>query len=307
MNLHRPRFADMRPESGPAALRRRLLLALLASALTMMLAGQAAAAGAPACERIVVTAPPDLPPFSSLEQGVLRGAAIEIVTLALNRLKLPHEIRHTGTLPQILQAAGEGKVDMVAAAPAIPDHAPALALSASAIFSSPVAVFAFASRPIDFKGAESLTGLRGTTLHSDQFGGNPGAMLTSRLQLVSSGSLDEGFRRLARGHSDYFISEYYPALAYLKRQGRTTEFQVAQPFLKITDYFIAWSKASPCIQRREEVDTALDAIIRSGELRRILERSIDRLRQSPVGVEGRPMSHGDRRLHPANLLAAGRP
>jgi polar amino acid transport system substrate-binding protein len=254
--------------------------ALLGAAICLLFAtSQVAAADASSCKRVILTGDPDYPPYSWYENNALKGSAIEIVGLALKRIQLPYEIHYAGAFPKVLSAASEGQVDLIAELKNTPERREYLAFSDVSLFANPVAVFTRADQKLTYGRWEDLIGLRGGVTVHNKFGGGLDEFIDNRLTVESASRIGDNFTKLAKGRIDYFINSYYPALSYLIREGRETDFKVLQPFAVASDNFVGWSKASPCIGKLSEFDTALAAMVRSGEVRRILETNLDRLRR----------------------------
>ncbi|MGZ8289841.1 MAG: substrate-binding periplasmic protein [Telluria sp.] len=250
--------------------------------LAAMLPGAAMPAGAAPgaqCKRVIVSADPDDPPYSWYENARFHGSAVDIAVLALERIRLPYEIRHAGTLPRVLDAATTGAVDLVVDLEDTPERRQYLAYSTVSMFTSPIAVFTGAGKKLDYKDWESLVGLKGGITVNNSFGAGLGDFAASRLVLQPADSIGLNFTRLSSGQIDYFIHSYYPALAYLVRHKLDKEFQLIQPFAATSDNFAAWSRRSPCLGKLREFDAALSAMARSGEVRRILETHLDPVRR----------------------------
>jgi polar amino acid transport system substrate-binding protein len=235
-------------------------------------------ADTPACRRVVLTGDPDYPPFSWHENNVFGGSAIEIAALALKRIHLPYEIRHVGPFPRVLDEARRGTVDLIAELKNTPERRAYLSFSSVPIFINPVAVFTRPEQTLPFKSWDELTGLRGGITADNKFGGGFDEFMTNRLTVETADRIGLNFAKLAAGRIDYFVNSYYPALSWLIRDGREADFKLVQPFVTATDNFVGWSKASPCIGKLREFDTVLAAMVRSGEVRRILDANLDRLR-----------------------------
>lgn len=237
------------------------------------------AASAAACKRVILTGDPDYPPFSWYENNVFRGSAMEIAERALHRIKVPYEIRYVGPFQKVLEAAKEGKVDLIAELKNTPERRAYLTYSDVPIFANPVAIFTRADRKIPYESWDDLVGLKGGITVDNKFGGGLDEFVTNRLTVETNSRIGLNFSKLASGQIDYFINSYYPALSYLVRERKESEFRLLQPFATTSDNFVGWSKASPCIGKLTEFDAALSAMVRSGEVRRILDDNLDRLRQ----------------------------
>lgn len=258
----------------------RLRFVLLLTALFLPAAHSiASAATEVACKRVILTGDPDYPPFSWYENSEFKGSAIEIAALALKRIQLPYEIRHVGPFQKVLDSAKVGTVDLIAELKNTPERRAYLSYSTIPIFANPVAIFTQADRKTVYNNWDDLIGLRGGMTVDNKFGGGLDEFAASRLSIETGSRIGQNFSKLANGQIDYFINSYYPALAYLIRERKENEFKLLQPFATTSDNFVGWSKASPCLGKLAEFDVALAAMVRSGEVRRILEANLDRMRQ----------------------------
>jgi polar amino acid transport system substrate-binding protein len=265
--------------TGPNA-KMRLRLALLLTAIFLPAANAiASTANAPACQRVILTGDPDYPPFSWHENSEFKGSAIEIAALALKRIRLPYEIRYVGPFQKVLDSAKAGTVDLIAELKNTPERRAYLSYSEVPIFANPVAIFTRADRKTVYNTWDDLIGLRGGITIDNKFGGGLDEFVASRLTIETGSRISQNFSKLANGQIDYFINSYYPALSYLIRERKEHEFKLLQPFATTSDNFVGWSKASPCLGKLAEFDVALAAMVRSGEVRRILEANLDRMRK----------------------------
>jgi polar amino acid transport system substrate-binding protein len=96
---------------------------------------------------------------------------------------------------------------------------------------------------------------------------------------------------LAKERIDYFITGYYPGLAYLIQARKEKEFRSLQPYVTASDNFIGVAKKSACVERLADIDRALAEMTRSGDLQRTLQAGLDTWRRSltqiPRGGDGR--------------------
>ncbi|MBI1892224.1 MAG: transporter substrate-binding domain-containing protein [Burkholderiales bacterium] len=232
------------------------------------------------CKRVILTGDPDYPPFSWSDNKTLRGSAIEIAALALTRIHVPYEIRYVGTFPNVLEGAKAGKVDLIAELKNTPDRQAYLAYSTVPIFTNPVAVFVRSDQKFPYRVWDDLTTKRGVVTVGNKFGGGFDEYLARNLKVESADTIELSFASLAKGRSDYFVNSYYPAISYLVQARREADFTALQPFVTATENFAAWSKLSPCLFKRAEFDAALAAMVRSGEVRRILDANFEKLRHN---------------------------
>lgn len=259
--------------------RNRFTPCLLAGICALTFAWAAQAAAADGCKRVIITGDPDYPPFSWYDNKVFHGSAIEIAALALERIHAPYEIRHVGRFPQVLEQARQGKVDLIAELKNTPERQEYLAYSVVPIFTNPMAVFIRSDRKLAYQSWDDLIGKRGVMTASNKFGGGFDEFLKRRLTVDIADTIAASFASLAKGQAEYYVNSYYPAIFYLKQEGIEADFKALQPFVTATENFAAWSKASPCADKRAEFDAALMAMMRSGEVRRLLDSNLEKFRR----------------------------
>ena len=78
-----------------------------------LLVASGAALGQAACQKVVVTADPEYPPYAWYDGETLRGASVDVVLAVLQAIKLPYELRYVGPFVRVLQNARVGDVDIV--------------------------------------------------------------------------------------------------------------------------------------------------------------------------------------------------
>ncbi|CAN5486486.1 transporter substrate-binding domain-containing protein [soil metagenome] len=237
------------------------------------------AAAVDACKQVILTGDPEYPPFSWHDGKAFHGSAIEIASLALERIHMPYQIRYVGRFPQVLEQAKLGKVHLIAELKNTPERQEYLAYSSVPIFTNPIAVFIRSDHKLAYQTWDDLVGRRGVMTASNKFGGGFDEFLKRRLTVDIAETIAASFANLATGQADYYVNSYYPGIFYLKQEGLEADFKALQPFVTATENFAAWSKASPCADKRSEFDAVLMAMVRSGEVRRMLDSNLEKFRR----------------------------
>ena len=250
---------------------------LHAAALASGLLACAAQAGERACAKVVVSGDPDYPPFSWYDGRAMHGSAVEIAQKALEHAGIPYEVRYAGPFNRVLQSAKSGTVDLIAELKDRPERRDFIVYSKVAIFSNPVAVFVRSDRKIEYRDWKDLAGLHGGITLGNKFGGGFDDFLERALTVESANSIATNFTKLKLGRIDYFVNSYYPALNYLEQEHKRGQFKVLHPFVTASSNFAGWAKASPCLGRRDEFDRVVAGMVRSGEVKRILEQNLTHL------------------------------
>ena len=256
----------------PVAVRATVCLA--AAVVLAMIAAPRRATAEP-CERLVISGDPEYPPLVWFDGQTMRGTSIEIATAVAQRLGLPYDIRYAGPFPRVLLAARNGEIDLISEMKDTPERRAYVAFPRTPIFVNPIAVFTRRDRPILFTRWDDLIGLRGGITLANKFGGGFDEFLAQRLTIEWAPRLESGFAMLAKDRIDYFITGYYPGLAYLIEAGEEAGFEALEPYVTASNNFIGMSKKSSCIGRLADIDAALAELVRSGKVQRILESGFD--------------------------------
>lgn len=256
----------------PAAAR---IAACLALAAVMAAIGTSRGDAAEQCNRLVISGDPDYPPLVWFDGQTMRGSTIEIAAAVARRVGLAYDIRYVGPFPRVLLAAHKGEVDLISEMKDTPERRDYIAFPATPIFVNPIAVFARRDHPIAFSTWNDLVGHRGGITLANKFGGGFDEFLVQHLTIEQAPRLEAGFAMLAKDRIDYFVTGYYPGLAYLIRAKEEQQFVALDPYVTASDNFIGLAKKSGCIGRLGDIDAALADLLRSGEVQRILQSGFE--------------------------------
>jgi len=256
-----------------AAARIAACLALAATAMAAI--GSSRGVAAEGCERLVISGDPEYPPLVWFDGQTMRGTTIEIAAAVARRLDLPYDIRYVGPFPRVLLAARNGEIDVISEMKDTPERRDYIAFPGTPIFVNPIAVFARRDHPIAFTTWNDLIGRRGGITLANKFGGGFDEFLAQHLTIEDAPRLESGFAMLAKDRIDYFVTGYYPGLAYLIRANEESKFVALDPYVTASDNFIGLAKKSRCIGRLGDIDAALAAMVRSGDVQRIVQTGFE--------------------------------
>jgi polar amino acid transport system substrate-binding protein len=231
------------------------------------------------CSKVIVSGDPEYQPFAWYDGQNMHGASIEIVTEILNQMHIPFEVKYSGPFLRVLKSAELGQIDIISELKNTEDRRAYLQFTETAIFSNPVAAFTLPHRKISYSKWEDLKGWRGGITVGNKFGGGLDKFIEAHLNVSSASKIRANFDKLSLGRIDYFINSYYPAMVDLISHNEETKFTVLKPFLTSNENFVGWSKNSPCIGRLKEFDTLLAGMVQTGQVEKILNSSLEQLRQ----------------------------
>lgn len=256
----------------PAA-RTAVFLAVAVAVLAAI--GASPGVAAEPCERLVISGDPEYPPLVWFDGQTMRGTTIEIAAAVARRLDLPYDVRYVGPFPRVLLAARNGEIDLISEMKDTPERRAYVAFPSTPIFVNPIAVFTRRDHPIVFTKWDDLIGHLGGITLANKFGGGFDEFLVQHLTIEDAPRLESGFAMLAKDRIEYFVTGYYPGLAYLIRAHEEQEFVALAPYVTAGDNFIGLAKKSRCIGRLADIDAALAEMIRSGEAQRIFQTGLE--------------------------------
>lgn len=230
--------------------------------------------GYAACERVVVTGDPEYPPLVSYDGKTMRGAAVELVATALEKIHLPYKLEYAGPFLRVLDSIKGGKVDIVVELKKNEEREAYTSYAKTPIFENPIAVFVRSDNPMSFKGRNDLKLLRGGITLGNKFGGGLDEFIAKELKAETAPNIQSNFDKLKFHRIDYFVTGYYPGYTYLVKAKRTSEFRVLKPFITSSANFVGWSKKSECLGRLEEFNQVLKGLMSSGAAAKMLHSNL---------------------------------
>ena len=242
------------------------------------------AAAAQRCEKVVVSADPEFPPYAWYDGQTLRGASVDVVLAVLQAIKLPYELRYVGPFVRVLQNARLGDVDIVTELKRNAEREQYLLYAETPIFTNPTSVFVRQDQLINFSHREDLQGLHGGVTHGTRFGDGLDEFIQSRLTVEVGPGIKENFLKLDAHRIDYFISPHYPALSHLISNGNEAKYRVLKPYVAEAFNYVGWSRRSLCLGRLEEFDAMLKRYLAGINPSRAVSENFENWRRSPVMV-----------------------
>lgn len=247
-----------------------------------LLAASSAASCQAVCQKVVVTADPEYPPYAWYDGQTLRGASVDVVLAVLQAMRLPYELRYVGPFVRVLQNARVGEVDIVTELKRNAEREDYLAFADTPIFTNPSSVFVRADQNLKFTKREDLRGLRGGVTHGTRFGDGLDEYIEANLTVEVGPGIKENFLKLDAGRIDYFISPHYPALSHLISSGQEGKYRALKPNIAAALNYVGWSRRSACLARLPEFDAMLKRYLTALNPGRIVEDSHEAWLRNPV-------------------------
>lgn len=211
-----------------------------------------------------------LPPGTS--PTCLGGLAVDIVVASLHAAGYSVEL-YVAQWPRVMAMLDERRVDAVFPAVRTTDRESRYAFSAEFAYPpNEYVAYAADARPLDWKGLESLDGLRVGIMRGFSFGPRWEAYAaTGRAAVVPYETLDQGFELLERGRLDAVLGYRLTYDYHLETAGIRSRFVATEPFDESRSFLMA--------RRDEAGKAALEAFDRGkrelrkdGAIQEILRR-----------------------------------
>jgi len=232
------------------------------------------------CTRVVFSANPNYPPFHWSDHGKLYGASIELTERIFKELGVAAEARYLGPWNRVLRAAQAGEIDLVTALKITPERETFLAFTRARFSANPMAVFVPAGRRFSYQGWNDLVGRVGLVARGDRFGEGFDEFVNSKLDVIASHSMEDGFANLARLRADYFVTSYFSGQAYLAGKGLDATLVALSPMVNQGSVHHGFAQNSPCRALVEQVSEKLKAYEADGTTERLLATYLERWRAS---------------------------
>ena len=216
----------------------------------------------------------EFPPLEGADQdGVPRGAAVEVVTEVFRSLDLVINIR-VFPWTRSLQLVKEGKADAIFTAYRKSEREVFLDYTNEVLVNQVVSLYVKSGSKNGFTG--NMRDLRGKTIgvvstisYGDIF---DEASKKYGLKLDRVNELQQNLKKLMSDRINYVVSNRYTAAVELERLGLTTSVTELPVPVEITPSFLAFSKAKKHADLVPRFDAALKKLKSSGRYKEILAR-----------------------------------
>jgi polar amino acid transport system substrate-binding protein len=226
------------------------------------------------CDTLVYSANPSYAPYHwAAGEGRLAGASVEL----LGKL-VPDGVQLKAVVypwKRVLLMAEYGEIDLVLSLRKTPERAAFLAFTAVPSFPNPIVVFVRTDGAFPYRTWADLKGKRGAISLGDKFGGGFDEYWPKELAIQESGTMEDNFRRLEKGHVDYFITSQFAGAAFLKARRGGPQINFLTPPISDEGVYLGFSRKSPCANLLAQFDQKLSALEKKDELRRLLNRYLN--------------------------------
>lgn len=253
--------------------------AILAAGLIVALPAQAAD-----CAKVLVGGHPGYPPLTYYDGREMRGAWMAIASQVLTDLRIPFELTYQGPWPRVLQAAMEGKIDLIATLKESPERLAFLSFTATPAVYADIAIFVRSDSPLHYRTWQDLLGKTGGIVRDERYGMGFDEYMRANLTVETVTSIDLDFKMLQAGRIDYVVTGYYPGLAHIASLRFGAELKALTPLISQTVNGFAFVTAGPCAQYLPAFDRQLAALVKDGTVQRLVDENLRNWQLKPLDL-----------------------
>ena len=239
------------------------------------------------CQSIALSAHENYPPFHWYHQGEFYGVTIDIAKQLMARYDVSYQVSAPIPWKRLLEMARHGHTDLMLGLKETPARKEFLDFTSTPVLSNPVAVFVKKDQEFDFENWHSLIGKVGNINLGDSHGEAFDEFARQHLNIQHVKGLAQNFEMLLRGRTDYFVTGYYPGLAYLTSSGLNREIIALNPFAVEGYIHFGFVKSSDCAQLISRFNKDLAEFKQPNVMAKLFEKNISLWQQQSNGKSQR--------------------
>ncbi|MDG4719359.1 MULTISPECIES: substrate-binding periplasmic protein [Thalassospira] len=228
---------------------RRYCMAMMLGLAGAVFGGYADAYSAPAqtaaCETITVSSHSNYPPYSFLEDGVLKGAAIDLIRVIGKDIGVNIDIQNIGPWMRALTTLRKGGIDMLTTVYLVPERLGDLAYTRPYI-EDPIVVFTVGDDAPDLHEHTDLINLDGLTTRGESRGEEFDRFMASSLNIMTVNSIEQIIHMLDQGRADYGLQGLYSLKKAERHTSITKKIWITDVPINAAKMCFAFARTSPC-------------------------------------------------------------
>lgn len=224
------------------------------------------------CQKVIISAYQNWPPYSSVDQQELKGVGLEVASQLFQTLDIPVEIAMIDKPSHMALLLKQGKIDVLAATYRVPELEEAVVFAEPAYFDDALAIVVASDRKITFNRWYDLMGYRGVMVNQTQVGAEFARFAEANLTFEYVSSLDAAFDKVKSHDVDYVVGSLELLRHYLIQVGQLEDFQFLDNLVQPEPVYLAFSKASPCQAYLPYIQDRLKIMRSSGQIEGLLQK-----------------------------------
>jgi polar amino acid transport system substrate-binding protein len=256
----------------------KIYRSLAVLALGLMSAAVSAKAGANSdCSQLLAAGNSEYPPYlwPDKKRDNLHGANADILQAIGSKLGIRIEVKHLGSWARVQELAQSGDIDLVAGAFYTEPRTRYMEYIHPAFLETTSSVWVTAGAGIGFSGQDDLIGRSVTTVINNSFGQKFDEFARQSLNLNYVASLEQAYRMLAAGRTDFVLYEKQPGIAYAHLWNLDEQIALSGPSISSEGLYLTLSRKSPCYSKQlvSRLKHAIEQLSEAGQFQKALENA----------------------------------
>lgn len=256
-----------------------MLRIIAASFMTLCLSSVAVAAPAYACKTLTATGNSEYPPYlwREGEGDRLLGANRIIMDELGRRMKITIQLQDVGSWARAQELLKTGDIDMIAGAFYTVPRTHYMNYIQPAFLDTTSVAWRQKGSELPFRNKEDLIDHSVTTVINNSFGQSFDEFARQSLNLNYVASLQQGFKMLSHGRTDFVLYEKNPGIAYAELWGVSDEIDLVDSPISSEGLYLTISHRSKCNSEplREQLASTVQAMMDEGFMQKALQQGME--------------------------------
>lgn len=256
-----------------------MMLRLITAVAFLWLSGTASAAAPEACRTLTATGNSEYPPYLWREgkEDRLLGANRIIMDELGRRLGITIQLQDVGSWARAQELAKTGDIDLIAGAFYTVPRTHYMDYIQPAFLDTTSIVWRKKGSSLPYAVKEDLKGRSVTTVINNSFGQEFDEFASQHLKLNYVTSLQQGFKMLAHGRTDFVLYEKNPGIAYAKLWGMSEAIDMMDNPISSEGLYLTISQRSVCNSEALRIQLAqtVAEMMAEGFMAEALQRGLD--------------------------------
>ena len=200
------------------------------------------------CTSLLAAGNSEYPPYlwPDRQRDNLLGANTRILEAIGSELGIEIKVKHLGSWARVQELAQSGDIDLVAGAFYTDPRTRYMEYIRPAFLETTSSVWVSRDAGIEFSGRNDLVGRSVTTVINNSFGQDFDEFARHNLDLDYVGSLEQAYRMLAVGRTDFVLYEKQPGIAYAHLWELDDRIALSGPAISSEGLYLTLAHKSPC-------------------------------------------------------------
>lgn len=209
------------------------------------------------CDQLIVSGHTGYPPFNFTENGVFRGASIDLIRLIAREIGIHFEIRNVGPWIRAVKNLTDGEIDLLVAIYHTPEREEHY-IYTEPYAEDPIVMFTMASSEFAFDDWYDLVGKVGVTTRGDSWGADFDHFIEQHLTMMRVNTTDQMIDMIAQDRANYGVQGLFTLERSKRRIDFAGDISISSTPIKSEAMYMAISRKSPCQSLLDQINEAIN-------------------------------------------------